>query len=490
MDYLVLIQDLDKMIRSGQVKPALDKLVSLNYSKIPDRLRYRFANLAWRSGSPVVGLKILTPVVNSEKAQLREDVTAEELIEYCVLLQKVGSFSEAIEKLSFIDENKYPKCLLYKSFCYFSQWRYHEAAPLLEKYIESPLISQYDRLVGSINFLAALVSIGDLDRAEKVKTKLINVTQADEYNKLRGNLYELDTQIQVRRGDLEAAKTSILRSREILSKDSSSDAIYVMKWLAIIESLQKNSQDPLIQFRARALSAKSWESLREIDLYRLQIHWEQGRFQRLIYGTPFKEYQNRALKILSHSDSLPSRVQVGRGPTLDLYYGELDGKSIINQGKKIHQLVYFLASDLYRPQSIGAIFSSLFSEENFDIYSSPNKIHQLVDRTRKWIQKADIPMDIEESLGFYKLNISRQFSLTLDLEKSLPSKEAILWKQLSQKVHQDIVSRQDIMDALSLSLTPCQRFLQYCLTQGLLTRMGSGKNTQYQIKKSYISKAS
>ncbi len=480
MDYKELIEKLEGGIREGNTKQVLEKVKSLNFEKIPRRFRQQLANKAWRSGGVKQGMRILHPVVYSEKALLRKDSSPLELIEYSMLLQKLGSTKEALDRLETLDTSRFPQVLLYKSFCLFSNWSYKESLKHLNEYVSHSAVNDYQILVGFMNLLSAHLCLENISEAEKVKEEIIRL-DIEAHKRLLGSFLEMSAQIEMLKSNNREAQKLLKRSEKALENESGSYLLFTKKWQAIITANESHSTKPLENLRKLALEKNHWETLREIDLYSLPIDFDQNRFFKLLYGTPYEAYQSRIINTLRYNKPLPERCQIDFGGTanFDLSQFKFEGAELSKPGQNIHKLFYCLTSDLYKPLRIGTIFSSLFPDEYFNIFSTPNKIHQLVNRARKLIAKEKLPCHIDESHEGYKVQFSRNCSISLDLNKKIPSQESLMWKKLLSN-EQSEWSRAEIMEILGLSLTSSNRFLSWCLEEKFLERFGSGKNTKYR----------
>ena len=393
MDYLKLIQDLETGIRNGAIKSTLESISKLNFEKIPRRHRQKLANLAWRSGGVQQGFHILHPVVRSEEALARKDATEAEIIEYSMLLQKLGSTREAYERLDSIDASHNPQVLLYKVFCEFSQWRYKESIELLNQYIGHKELTEYNVIVGKTNLLSAYICIGRYDIARSLSDELVGKIKNSDHQRLYGNILEMRAQIEIYEQNFELARRLLQDSIKVLSRESGSYQLFAKKWLAILDSLELGNIKSIESFRKEAIKKQHWESLREADLFQLKIERDEDRFKRLLYGTPYKEYQERILHTLGEGQmsSFESEVVIGSKSKvkqeIDFIRGLVDGKQVIKPGKAIHKILAVLAFDFYKPRRIGNLFSLIYADEHFDIMSSPNRIHQLVNRAKKEIKK-------------------------------------------------------------------------------------------------------
>ena len=157
-----LIQDIEKineLIVSGHGAEARRLLRSLVEKKVPRAERLSLATLARRSNLHGVALRPLNPVVRPT-GKRRRSLTDKEKAEYAASLSYIGAAPEALAILRTVNADGVPESLLYQAFAHFSQWDYAAPIPLLRKYLQSSLITDYQRLIGKVNLLAASLRNG------------------------------------------------------------------------------------------------------------------------------------------------------------------------------------------------------------------------------------------------------------------------------------------------------------------------------------------
>ena len=482
MDYSSFVDQLNQEVSSGNSFIVQKKLKSLNLKQVPRRFRVPLANLSWRSGIPYWGMKLMAPVMMSEQAQARDDATAIEQIEYSLLLQKIGSISEALLRLSKINSEKNPKTLLYRAFCHFSLWESDQAGPVLEKYINENSLSLNDQLVGEVNLLAAYIGAQQFEKATELSNSLQESLKTNQKTKLLGNVFELKAQIDIYNNDLKSAENNLEQSRLYLLNDTSASSLFLKKWSAYLEAYKVNDVEPLLRFKKEAQKAQHSETLRDVDMLLLKINFDKKLFKRLIYGTPYESFHNRAKAFLGIDLPFQETEQLGESQNiLNLQKGTLNEKAIINPGKDIHKLLYTLCSDLYRPWSLGALHEKLWPDEYFNVFSSPNKIHQLVHRTKSLIKDNKLKLKIESSELTYSMNTEKQ-SLILDLNKKTPDFNEFLLEKIKNHFSEEEFTSKDVRKEFNYSKSSLQRFFQWCEDENRLIVKKSGKVFYYQFQ--------
>lgn len=119
-------------------------------------------------------------------------------------------------------------------------------------------------------------------------------------------------------------------------------------------------------------SRHDWESLREADYFELKIAFNDGLFRALIAGTPHAAYRARVANDLGRAWTPSSSSRFRR-------------LSIPPRGQ-IAAVVKALPRDRYSPPGIGALFAEIFPQEHFNVFTSPNRVHQLLFRAREWLR--------------------------------------------------------------------------------------------------------
>lgn len=483
--YEHLIEQCESDVRAGHSHLAAKRLAHLNLAKVPRQWRLRLANVCRRAGLISQGLRLLSPIIHPDRNRWRVDADAFELSEYAVLLQKCGAINEALRTLQRVDSGRVPDSLLYQAFCHFSQWQYHQAIPLLRKYLEMDL-APYARLVGRVNLAAALVATEQLDQALEQLVVNIEMARAGGFTRLEGNSLELSAQIHIRSRNFFAAEKNLDEAARLLGSESTSDQLFVRKWQAVLSGFNAGSAAPIKVFREEALSRGHWESVREADLYILSIEFEKHAFDHLVFGTPFEFYRQRIyreLKTVPDADSMIYGVAGAR--TLDLLSGQLRDDSRLKAGQAIHRLLNVLLRDLYRPLRVGGLFSELFPHDYFDIHSSPDRVHQILRRTRRWLEQQRIPIVIDEHTGAYRIAFTGDFAFALPLNHpdGGVTQMTVQFEKLAKRYGEaPSFTAREAREELGIPLTSFNRLISWALAAGQVERLGTGAKTQYVIR--------
>lgn len=476
------VKECESLIRSGRDLAVNRSLSQLNLSQVPRQLRLPIANICRRVSNISMGLRLLTPIVRRSKEDQNAPATTGEMAEYAILLQRAGSVSEALQLLDQIPKKEIPKSLLYKSFCHFNMWQYEAALPYLKEYLkieEDP----YSRLIGNVNLGAAYVALDQYELA--IETLLFCIAMAGENQNLRlqANCHELLAQVYLLERQTNKAKLHLTTAEKTLESTQSLDHLFVKKCRAFFDSQLTNSTAPLQEFRKLAKDWPHAETVREADFFSLLIEFDETRFHHLLFGTCFLPYRLRVNRNIEYKN------------TLDHYtYGENSGLSIditsssnleslnLKFGSSTHKVLELLLRDFYRPVTVNSFFAKLFPQEYFNIFTSPTRVHQAVNRARRWIEAQKLPLAIESSKQGYFLKVQAGINFRIPLYRdSIDVGEEHL-KKLRQKFGENPFNAKEARLLLSLSSSALQRLLNQSKADGKVESYGASTSTVYYLK--------
>lgn len=477
--YDVLIAECDRLIKSGQIAAVAHKLSKLNPSQVPRSDRLELASICRRVDMTSHGLRLLQPLIRNENRTL-DPATAIELCEYSSLLSRNGSIAEAMGILNGILSDALPKSYLYMAHCHISNWDYELAIPLLQRYRELET-DDYLKFVACANLVPAYLITSQWDEAESTLLELIPAVTNAKAQRLLGNCFGFQGRLHFGRGNYAEARASFEKAIEIFGQVSIFDRLFIQKWQSILLAFETKSTNPVTTFREEALRRQDWESVREADLYKLKVDFNQRELDHLTFGTPMSGYRRRILRELDNRE--PSHTFLyGTEPgiLLDLQTGILEQKGDINPGKKIHQLLAALVKDFYAPRKIGALFFDIYPDEYFDPESSPVKLIQIIKRTRRWLKAHNIPAQVILEGGAVRLSIHGAFGIRLSLDANKLDSVSIHLQELrSHFAPGTLFSAVDACQIFNWSKSSFHRIAEYGFNNGLLEKTGSGKNTRY-----------
>jgi tetratricopeptide (TPR) repeat protein len=460
--YQKLHDDCDAFLKAGQIGKAVHALHGLNSAKVPRALRLPLARICRRCGLVAEGLRLLMPVVRSERGS---EGTPGEQAEYAILLVRNGAVREAQTLLA---RNPAPESSLFRAFAHFAQWEYEAAIPHLQNYLTQP-VGDYQALVGRVNLGAALVATDRADEGLVLLCENIDIALRGGHGRLAGNCLELRSQIHLKRGDFAAALADL---REAELKLGGNDLFFVRKWRAVAEAMDTRSPQPLRAIRAEALERREWENLRDIDSQTLRLGFDQKLFDHLYFGTPFAAFR---ANLCTEFNARPSAGEyiLGEGPRrLDLYS---DPKM-----KTPQKLVEILLRDFYRPFSLGNLFAELFPGEYFDIFTSPDRVHQVLRRARAWISGEKLDLSVAHEGGRFRAVPGAGLTIVLPRERTgLDPVERRLRDLRSALGASPYFSASEAERHLDLSRPALNRLLSRGVESGQLRRFGATRAIRY-----------
>jgi len=479
MNYEALIAEAEANIRQGQAGKSAKLLAKIDSSKAPRKLRLPLANLCRRTGLYAMGLTLLYKVINPSRPL--SDATPQELAEYSVLLLRSGALDEARETLERVDTSIAPEGLLYRAFCDFTSWDGENSVPHLQKYLTMPL-APYPRLVGQANLAHAFVDGSNPKLALPILDEVITSCEANGHHGLRNTCLAMRAQVNIDIGDYKEARSDLARAHA--GGGQSYDQQRVGKWDLILEALERKRVEPLAIVKKNAIQVQDWETLREADLYSLSIEFREEIFQHLLFGTPFAGFRARVQRLLGKTTQRDIYV-LGRKscPRFDLARGVIGNEEVIRPGGKAHQLLVALTDDFYRPLAMGNLFSDLFPGEHFNIFSSPNRVHKIISRSREWIDDSGLPLEIAERDGFYSLRVTGDLSLRVTLNRQPLDLMHTRFAKLQDVMGSGkIFSAQQASERLDISRTALKQLFAWGIEQGRLERLGANqRSAKYRI---------
>lgn len=487
----LLLEQTDHAIKAGQGRVARRILRSSDLNRVPRAHRSKLANIARRADLPNLAVSLLNPLVRPSTRKKGDAATDVEKAEYAAALTSIGAADEAIEVLGEFDSSQTPAALLYHAFALFGSWDYAAAIPLLESYVQSSSLSEYERLVGRVNLAAALVHTKCLDRAEPMLIELKAFAQKQGHRLLLGNVLEIWAQAAIHAKDWKLAERLLAESRATLASSESLGEFFVKKWEVILSALRSDSlascQKAFDRLRQEALQWQHWETLRDLDFFTASISRDAHAALHVYAGTPFAAFRSRLLLEIPFSLDIPSsylwRLGAKARPThqISLIDGRNgDGEQILEVGQVMHRLLRLLASDFYRPMRVPTLFSRLFPGEHYHPIHSSMRVHQAMKRLRTWMDRSGLPIAIEEFNGFYSLKGQRvEIVVPTDSGKETP--ERLVAQQLKARFPDDEFGVQDVRQALGTTERTAQRILRELLSQGLVVKVGKGRATSYRF---------
>jgi hypothetical protein len=463
LDFQALIYECEDDLRAGRIQHAAARLRPLQIAEIPRPFARTMASLFRRAHLETFALRVTTPLMKGDDPE--GPATEPEIIEHAAALIQLGSVNEGSESLRPLDPEKNPEVLYWLAAAHAYRYEFFDAIPLLCRFNESA--ANTPNLHSGLALLAkAYTFCGDHSAAFNI-VKSIEARDAITARVLRA-------QGHIEQRNFAAAKSESAGIH---------DAYLMQKWEAIATAFESASTAPLSAFRPRAQEHKDWETVRELDRYELEILFDAEKFHHLLFGTPFAAYRDYVLARLKRKWNEDSyRLGATEAPAFILHTGEFKNHQAAAPSKMVHQLLAALLRDFYRPWSIGALFSELFPDEHFDVFSSPNRVHQLLWRLRKWTEANHLPLELIENNGLYSLHRSDAFAFVVPREGLRVDENILHLRQLQSHFHdKPSFTPREAQVCLNISASSFKRLAQWGLKEQKLQREGASRATVYKL---------
>lgn len=476
-----LLSEIDDLIQAGQNDTAHERIQEISKNKIPRTLYSYFVRLCWRSGNFNIGLQLLNPLIKNRSAKL----STAEWIEYAMCLNNIGAVREAQTTLSNYAA-PHELYSLYMAFSCIYQWDYEQAVTYLNKALSTLEPNSYFYSVAQINLLASLVAIEDFASANKLYLNL-KTNLPFNYKRLHTNLTEI--YLQMLCGEKKYAEGINFLNQQFSEKTlSGPEKIFFTKWKTILEvDAGISDKESLLLISRTAYDLSMWEVARDCETRYAFITKNPIFIKRVFFGTPWAKFRERIFNKFKDEIDFSQGFEMWLTPKddssliakteplilVDTNEG-LIGKWPLKKGSLSHRLIKALSTDLYRPHSLGGLFSNLFEDERFDIATSPNRIYRAISELREIFEAENIPLEVRQIGTGYKLVpiVGVKFKMTPELPTA---KVDFKINSLKTKFKEDF-SAKEISDYLKVSIKTAQRLIN--------SAMDSESIEKYKIKTS------
>lgn len=497
-------QSIDQLIKSGDFVEARKKHKSLPIKDIPRDWAWILAEQCRRIGDFTRGLNILRPYLLNPKLHIKPN--AHEVATYSALLIKIGVLEEAIERLEKLNPPT-SKSLTFLAFAKITQWNYKEASPILKRVLKYRDLDHYQRTIIEVNLLACFVSLSQHQPGLSLAKKIKKNCEKNNWSLLLSNCLELEGQIYLDSDKHDLAQQKFQQSLQLISdKSDHRYQLFNKKWNTLLQ-LETDRDYPenfkrIQELRTQAWQFKHWETLRDCDFYEVKLTDDTTLKQRLYYATPYEPYRKKIQKNFKNSRFPPEQnILFSNGEDITQKRSILDWNlkkgEIYYQQKAFqlcgvtHKLLLALLQDMYKPLSMGGLFSILFKGEYFDPNSSPQRLSKAIQRSRAQLRQFQLPIKILSGGGFHRLHFTEGTQVryvknmkhlieTVD-KVTLSPVERIRLKTLSLHFSEKSFSSAQGAEVLGLSQRNFQRFIKKLALLKLIKALGRGKNTRYRI---------
>lgn len=481
--------DLDNLVKEGKIDLASQALKEAPLPEIPRSEWPLFANLAWRVGLGELGIRLISPLIREKN--LRDAPTEREVAEYANCLTAIGCSNEGLKLLSSTSENTWS--LQARAFAHISQWNYAEALKALEAACKNNDVPPYTQLVNNVNIAACLTFMGQWEKTITLIDSIERNSAALLSRRLKSNLTELRLQSYIEQSLITKAR-DLVKSIEQETLQGAEN-LFFTKWKAVLNSIDnpKDGKQELFVARKNALRLKKWEIVRDLDFHIACTYQNETFLLRLYFATPFASYRKKILERFPQLVTIPNHFSYRLLPTdleadgggdrtaepqftIDILKGCI-GPEVLNSGLLHHRLLATLASDLYKPHSVGSIFQSLFPDEHYNPLSSPNRVHQAVRGLRAILN--NYSLDIEEVRGNYRLTTEKLISIILSKKIDFSSRSSSRIELVRETCPLEFTTKQ-VAQQLHCSIKTAQRLINESLETGECIKVGQGTKTLFK----------
>lgn len=494
-DYQILVEKLEDLTRLGKSNLVLAELQKLSFAQLPRTFRFPLADIARRISMPLLALKMMNPIIRGADGEIQAP-EPKELIVYATSLTSLGCHQEAIDILSKIPTSNNPEVDLFLSFAHFGRWEYKRTIPILKRYVDLSGLTEYQKIVGKVNLLAALVSEGLWSEADFEIQELLKVTRERNYKLLHGNTLELQAQSYVSRKQYSEALNSLKKAQEILTSTSGIYFQFVRKWQVITKLLinpdDSQAKEERSRLRATAIHSRSWEIVRDLDLYLGLALKDEAQYLQVLSATPFVAYRRRAERILGHPIDLPKNYlrttfpSTENSDTLNVVK-EIDYQnwpsSFLNVTKfrpTLYTTMEILTRDGYKPMPLGELYSRLYPKTYFAPLTSEKRIHNVLYRLRQIFVALDWPLQIHTQNNEFFIQPAKP---GIAIRKTLlPLHIHEIFLSYLHKMFKDhSFTSSEATKALGLSKRYTNNLIKIGISKNRLLKIGQGRSISYRF---------
>lgn len=486
--------DLDKihaLVIEGHTAEARTRLLRLAARPAARDHAAELARLACRAGLPGLGLRLLHPIVRPS-ARVRREASPVEKSEYALCLIKAGALEEGVALLDEVDPREAPEALMNRVSALVACWNYRDTIPLIERYLRTPRLSPYARLVARVNLAAALVYERRHREATPLLRELLYTASLRKFSLALSRAMELSAESFLAQGKIDRARSFLDEAGRRLPDGTSIDALFVRKFLAIASVIETGAggraRAALRAVRDEAVARGHWETARDCDRVEAVARRDQKLVARVYFGTPHAHYRERLLADLGKGFRVPEEYVWKTGGDgkargrVDLLTGEVSpaGKGL-TPGSVLQRLLLALAADLYRPTRLAGIHARVYPDRFFNPVSSPRMIYDGIARLRAWLHEQRLPLAVEERDGFYSLRGEAPCELRFASPALLGKRYGLPLEALRRASPALPFSLGDAVSLLGIPRRTALRILREGCEEGSLERSGKGRGTKYRF---------
>lgn len=470
----------DQRIKSAQSSLVKTELRRLKPKEIPRAVAADVADLARRLNDSVMMLKLLQPYVRPERLKAQAPLAREQAL-FALALARIGAYREANE--IFASLNGQDKSLsLLKASALVSQWEYHKAAPIYRRLLKLRTLSINEVYVAKINLASCLIHGGDHGAALKILEEFDRLR--DSYVLLYANSLELRAQALFGLERYEDGAKLVRQSFKLLEPAEAEYSLFARKWLLIIDSYQNQKLSPEWPELTRIAQAMGdFETCRDLDLYRSCLLRDRQGFLQVYFGTPFKSYRSEALKRFGTGTVIPKTYVFGTkdsSPPLNLVTGGRDGSPERLKGIRL-MVMRALCRDFYRPIPMGELFAAVYPDQKFDVFTSPHRLFQMVQRLRLELKSMKLPPTVELLNNCYRVALNGQ-AIETRLQYEAANDSVFGFQEWLRMRGSRPFTRGELETAAGLSRRKAMAWIRHGQMKKWIRATGGGRRVVYHLQ--------
>jgi hypothetical protein len=479
-----MVKKLEKLLKDGKIKEVQSHLEKIEPSKVARAEALTLAGISRRAGFHRLAFKILNPIVRPKNKLEKIKATPEELVEYGMILFRLGVINESRKVLN--SATACPEHELFLAFTYFSEWDYAKAREILESYVSSPGISDYNLLLGKLNLAQAYVGLEDPRKAIPITKEVISKAKSLKLNLLLANALQnlIDAYIECK--ELKKIEESIQELKNLMGDSHYRYDLYLQETIAVTKLPDVTL---LREVGKTARQKRMYEIVRKCDLLEAIATRNEDLFRKVYFGSPYPEYRKKILRQWGKPIDLGDSYLWSLNPDRksERIFDVAEGCDVgtgkkLKKGTAVHNLLKIFAGNLYVTYKAEALYSYLFPKDNLDFRTSIHKVYDTILRARNWLESEGMGFSIAEAHGEYFLFSEGGYQLKIPVALSAAADlyDAKV-KDLKAKVGSAVFTANAVVDILSVSKATATRILKRGIEDGELETFGQGKSTKYRF---------
>lgn len=489
-----LLSQLESLIVAGDHEKCRELLGAQKPKDIPRQWAAQFADVAWRANDFLFALKSLQSLVYPDNPFLTPASLREKVI-YGSSLASLGATHEAIRVLSEINGDEEPAVFFHLASAMIYDWDYESAIPYLQKYIGAKGVTPYRRLVGKVNWAAALIHLQNWPQATQLLEVIQRECEANGYQLLLGNCLELRAQIEIFQGRYGDARPLLRTALTHLKAQAGHYSMYVEKWLAVCGCLQAKMDaekdhelKALAEVRRQAVALKHWNTIRECDLFTAIALNNHDLLKKVIMGTPSELYRQRARKLFGSQiiSKGTFHLRLGPGPErsecarqFDPYQRTSTGDALFSK-PLLFTLFQALTIDFYQPQTLGMLFQRIYPSEKFNPFTSPARVLQLLRRLNQWFETNELPLRVDFTKSEFQLTSTEGINVVIVRGDERTAKNA-RFSEVKEHFRDAKFTVTELCEKLQISKATAERLLRTALRDGVIRKERKSRGVTYRF---------